>query len=180
MKICLFGAASPQIDPLYTEAVESLGVQMAKRGHTMIYGAGATGLMGAAARGMEKEKGDIIGIAPRFFDKPGVLYREHGELIFTDTMRERKGLMEEKADAFLMVPGGIGTFEEFFEVLTLNQLGQMKKPIAVYNINGYFDTLYMLLKQVVSAGFAEKEILELFTVHEDPEILLKELEQKAI
>ena len=100
-------------------------------------------------------------------------------MIFTETMRERKALMEEKADVFLMVPGGTGTFEEFFEVLTLNQLGQMHKPIAVYNINGYFNDLYELLEHMVKTGFTQREVLDMFKFYENAEEMLRELEKKA-
>lgn len=180
MNICLFGAASALIDTNYMKAVEELGEMMAKKGHTMIYGAGATGLMGAAARGMSKVQGrKIVGIAPRFFDTEGILYKQCSEMIYTDTMRERKSLMEEKADVFIMVPGGVGTLEEFFEVLTLNQLGQMKKPIAVYNINGYFNELYDLLRHVVKAQFAEPNILHMMKMYESAEEMLSDLEKYA-
>ena len=87
--------------------------------------------------------------------------------------------MEEKADAFIMVPGGIGTFEEFFEVLTLNQLGQMHKPIAIYNINGYFNELYDLLTHIVKASFAEGNILQMFTLYENAEEMLSDLEHNS-
>ena len=180
MNICLFGAASALIDTDYMKAVEELGEMMAKKGHTMIYGAGATGLMGAAARGMSKVQGrKIVGIAPRFFDTDGILYKQCSEMIYTDTMRERKSLMEEKADVFIMVPGGVGTLEEFFEVLTLNQLGQMKKPIAVYNVNGYFNELYDLLRHVVRSNFAEENILDMLTMYESAEEMLSDLEKYA-
>lgn len=180
MNICLFGAASALIDTNYMKAVEELGEMMAKKGHTMIYGAGATGLMGAAARGMSKVQGrKIVGIAPRFFDTDGILYKQCSEMIYTDTMRERKSLMEEKADVFIMVPGGVGTLEEFFEVLTLNQLGQMHKPIAVYNINGYFNELYDLLQHVVRAQFAEPNILRMMKMYESAEEMLSDLEKHA-
>ena len=176
MNICLFGAASALIDTEYMKAVEELGEMMAKKGHTMIYG----GLMGAAARGMSRVPGrKIIGIAPKFFNTEGILYKQCSEMIFTETMRERKALMEEKADVFLMVPGGTGTFEEFFEVLTLNQLGQMHKPIAVYNINGYFNDLYELLEHMVKTGFTQREVLDMFKFYENAEEMLSDLEKKA-
>ena len=179
MNICLFGAASALIDTEYMKAVEELGEMMAKKGHTMIYGGGATGLMGAAA-GMSRVPGrKIIGIAPKFFNTEGILYKQCSEMIFTETMRERKALMEEKADVFLMVPGGTGTFEEFFEVLTLNQLGQMHKPIAVYNINGYFNDLYELLEHMVKTGFTQREVLDMFKFYENAEEMLSDLEKKA-
>ncbi len=180
MNICLFGAASALIDTEYMKAVEELGEMMAKKGHTMIYGGGATGLMGAAARGMSRVPGrKIIGIAPKFFNTEGILYKQCSEMIFTETMRERKALMEEKADVFLMVPGGTGTFEEFFEVLTLNQLGQMHKPIAVYNINGYFNDLFELLEHMVKTGFTQREVLQMFNFYENAEEMLSDLEKRA-
>ena len=110
MNICLYGASSPDIDSRYIEAVEALGRQMARRGHSMVYGGGANGLMGAAARGMSAEGGHITGVAPKFFDNPGILYEKCDDFIFTETMAERKQIMEDRADAFLVVPGGIGTY----------------------------------------------------------------------
>lgn len=180
MKICLFGASSPMIDAGYLNAVEELTEKMAQRGHTLVFGAGATGLMGAAARGMAKIPGRrIIGIAPKFFDQEGVLYKQCTELIYTETMRERKALMEEMAEAFIMVPGGVGTLEEFFEVITLNQLGQMKKPIAVYDIKGYFHELEQLLHKLTQNGFAKDSLHTLYALYESPEELLIGLEEKV-
>ena len=120
MNICLFGASSEEINKVYFEEVEQLGRMMAQRGHGMVFGGGKTGLMGAAVRGLSAAGGTSIGIAPRFFDQPGILFEDCTEFIFTDTMRERKMLMEENSDAFIVVPGGIGTFEEFFEIGTMN------------------------------------------------------------
>ena len=135
--------------------------------------AGATGMMGAAARGVTAENGYILGIAPRFFDKPGVLYENCSEFIFTETMRERKKLLEEKSDATVVTPGGIGTYEEFFEILTLKQLGRHKKPIAVLNIRGYFDALEELLEGAVEEGFLEKEVLSMYRMFREPEELVR-------
>lgn len=129
---------------------------MARRGHRMVFGGGAMGLMGAAARGMSSQNGEIIGIAPTFFDKPGILYDKCTDFIFTQTMRERKELMEKSSDAFLVVPGGIGTFEEFFEILTLKQLNQLNKPIAIFNVNGYYDALLHLLNSTIEKGFMKE------------------------
>lgn len=180
MKICLFGASSAMIDTEYLSAVEELGEKMAQRGHTLVFGAGATGLMGAAARGMSKVQGrKIVGIAPGFFDREGILYKQCSEMIYTDTMRERKALMEDMADAFIMVPGGVGTFEEFFEVLTLNQLGQMHKPIAIYNINGYFNDLEQLLHKLIKNRFAEANLRNFYELYESSEELLVDLEEKC-
>ena len=109
MNITLYGAASDRIDRAYIEGVEALGRAMAKRGHTMVFGAGSTGLMGAAARGMAAEGGQIIGVTPHFMHELEPVFAQCTEIIHTETMAERKNIMEEKADAFIIVPGGIGT-----------------------------------------------------------------------
>ena len=124
MNITLYGAASDRIDKEYIEGVEELGREMARRGHVMVYGAGSTGLMGAAARGMHEENGKIIGITPHFMHKLEPISELCTELIATDTMAERKTIMEEKADAFIITPGGLGTLDEFFQILTLKVLQQ--------------------------------------------------------
>lgn len=162
MNICLYGASSNDIDPSFFKLVEALGAEMAGRGHRMIFGGGAMGLMGAAARGMSSQNGEIIGIAPTFFDKPGILYDKCTDFIFTQTMRERKELMEKSSDAFLVVPGGIGTFEEFFEILTLKQLNQLNKPIAIFNVNGYYDALLHLLDSTIEKGFMKESCRSIY------------------
>lgn len=176
MNICLYGAASASIDPAYLAAAEALGRSVARRGHCLVFGAGATGIMGAAARGVRAEDGTLIGVAPRFFDRSGVLYGQCTELIFTETMRQRKETMERRADAFLMAPGGIGTMEEFFEILTLKQLGRHSKPIGVWNLRGYYDGMQAMLQAAVSGGFLEREGLSLFCVEAESEVLLDRLE----
>ena len=177
MNICVYGASSNEIDPAYLEAGEKLGFEMAKRGHGLVFGGGAKGLMGASARGMTRGGGEIIGVAPRFFDVEGVLYQDCTEFIFTDTMRERKAIMEERADAFVMTPGGIGTFEEFFEILTLRQLGRHEKAIAVLNTKGYYEPLQQMLEQAIAQGFLRAECRGLCGFFEEPETLLDYLEK---
>ena len=145
MNITLYGAASDRIDRVYIERVEELGRAMARRGHTMVFGGGSMGLMGAAARGMSAENGRIIGVAPHFMHTLEPLYDYCTELIHTETMADRKDIMEEKADAFIIVPGGIGTFDEFFQILTLKVLGRHKKPIILYNINGFWDNMISVI-----------------------------------
>ena len=177
MNICVYGASSNEIDAAYIRAGETLGYAMAKRGHGLVFGGGQKGLMGAAARGMTKGGGTIIGVAPRFFDVEGVLYQQCAEFIFTDTMRERKAIMEERSDAFIMSPGGIGTFEEFFEILTLRQLGRHEKGIAVLNTKGYYEPLRQMLEQAIQQGFLRPECRGLYAFFEDPEELLDYLEK---
>ena len=118
-------------------------------------------MMGAAARGVDSEDGYILGIAPRFFDKPGVLYENCSEFIFTETMRERKKLLEERSDATIVTPGGIGTYEEFFEILTLKSLHRLDRPIVLYNINGYYDGMKALLQHTADEKFMDVANMEL-------------------
>ena len=119
----------------------------------------------------------MIGIAPRFFNVDGVLYDNCDEFIYTDTMRERKQLMEDKSDAFIMSPGGIGTYEEFFEILTLKQLGRHNKPIVIFNINGYYNPMLDMLKTTAAEGFMKEKCLELFKVFEDGTEILDYIEK---
>lgn len=178
MRICVYGAASPTIDEKYIKAVELLGETLAKNGHDLVFGAGANGLMGAAARGFKKGGANIIGIIPKFFENENVeeIYAECDELIMPDTMRERKQLMEDHADAFLVVPGGIGTYEEFFEILTLKQLCRHAKPIALYNLFGYYNELQSTMLSAVDKEFIKDNCLQLYLLSEDTEQILRYLE----
>ncbi len=156
MNICLYGSSSDLIDEIFLSEAETLGRRIALRGHTLIYGAGGEGVMGAAARGVTAAGGALIGIVPSFLDLGTNLFDDCTELIRTDDMRRRKSLMEEHADAFIVMPGGVGTFDEFFEILTLKQLGRHGKPIAVYNINGYFDELRQILDKAIRMRFMKE------------------------
>ena len=166
MNICLYGASSTEIDKVYIETVEALGEKMVQGGHTLIYGGGANGMMGAAARGVFRAGGKIIGVVPSFFKVDGVLFENCDELIYTETMRERKQIMENKADGFIAVPGGIGTFDEMFEILTLKQLGRHNKPVVLLNINGYYDSLIKFLDEAVEGKFMTKYTKNMFKVFE--------------
>ncbi len=172
MRLCLFGASSDHLAPAYFEAVNRLGEEMGRRQIGLVFGGGAAGLMGAACRGVQRYGGEIIGIAPKFFDQEGVLFQDCTEMIFTDTMRERKQRMEDLSSGFAVVPGGIGTLEEFFEIFTLRQLSRHHKPIALLNINGYFDKLAELLEHTAAEGFMTAQTLELFGIFDKPDQLL--------
>lgn len=179
MRICVFGAASPTIDKEYIEKGEVLGNMIAQRGHSLTFGGGCKGLMGAAARGVKEEGGYILGIAPKFFfeDTVEVMYTECDELIMPDTMRERKQIMEDNADAFIITPGGIGTFEEFYEILTSKQLCRHNKPIAIYNINGYYNEIQTAMESAIKKNFVKETCLELYLVTEDLEELFDYIEK---
>lgn len=166
MVICVFGAANDSVDSVYKDQCFALCKKLAERGHSLIYGAGSTGLMGAAARGFHAGGGKVHGVIPHFFkdnDYEGIYY-DSDELTFTETMAERKQLMEDGCDAFIIVPGGIGTFEEFFEVLTLKQLNRHQKAIAIYSIDGYYDKLETTFDVVMSKNFVNKECKKLYKI----------------
>ncbi len=178
MKICVFGAASAHIDNSYITAVEQLGEKMAKRGHSLVFGAGATGLMGAAARGVKRGGGYIHGVIPTFFKEESVevIYNECDKITYTEKMSERKQKMEDDADAFIIVPGGVGTFEEFFEVLTLKQLGRHEKAIVIYNLNGYYNELEAFMQEVRDKKFINFKCYELYQYFDNDDELLDYLD----
>lgn len=176
MNICVYGASSDLIDKSYIDACSELGRKIAKRGHTLVFGGGDGGVMGASARGACEEKGNIIGITPGFFNVDGMVYESCSELIRPDTMRERKQLLEERSDAFIMAPGGIGTFDEFFEILTLKQLSRHTKAIAIFNVNGYFAPLLAMIETGIEGNFIKEECRELYKVFDDADEMLDYIE----
>lgn len=172
MDICVFGASSSIIDKSYIEQTQELGRELSRRGHGLIYGAGASGLMGAAARGVYENGGKIVGVVPDFFEEEdmgvdGRIFTNCTKLIKTDSMHERKRIMEDMADAFIIVPGGIGTFEEFFEVFTLKQLERHNKAIVILNMNGYYDALLNMLDTAVEEKFLREACHLLYKVFDD-------------
>ncbi len=181
MRICVYGAASPTIDPAFIEAVEILGKKMAQRGHSLVFGGGGNGLMGAAARGVRAGGGYILGVIPKFFDEENVeaICDFCDELIQPDTMRQRKQIMEDNADAFIVVPGGIGTFEEFFEILTLKQLCRHNKPIVLYNLQGYYNEIEQVMEQAMKKNFIRDNCKALYEITDDLEQLFVYLEKPA-
>lgn len=176
MRICVYGASSKAIDKAYIKAGEELGREIAERGHSLVFGGGANGLMGAAARGAKSGGAKILGVAPRFFDADGHIYAECDELVRTDTMRQRKQILDDSSDGFIVTPGGIGTFEEFFEMFTLRQLGQSAKPIAVLNTMGYYDSMQQMIENAVSQKFMNEKSLEFYKMCDTPSAALDYVE----
>ncbi len=176
MNICIYGASGKRLDARYFEAARSLGGAIGRRGHALVFGGGAHGLMGACAEGAAGAGAEILGIAPRFFDEPGLLFPGCTRFVWTDTLSERKAAMEDAAEAFIVLPGGIGTLEEFFETLTLKQLGLHGKPIALLNTLGYFDALRTLLEQAAEGGFMSRNCLRLCAFCATPEEALSYVE----
>lgn len=175
MNVTLYGAASDAIDRIYIDRVEELGYELAKAGHTMVFGGGSSGLMGAAARGMQKGKGHIIGVVPHFMHEFEPVFPACSELINTETMADRKDEMEARADAFIIVPGGIGTFDELFQILTLKVLKQHDKPIILYNINGFWDSMLAVIGTDIFKGFISKTVADGFVLCETPESVMRVL-----
>ncbi len=176
--ICVFGAASNKIDEVYKNKCYDLCRALASRGHDLIFGAGGEGMMGAAARGFKDGGAKIHGVIPEFFEENGyeAVFYGADELTRTADMGERKKIMEDGCDAYVVVPGGIGTFDELFEILTLKQLGRENKAIAIYNINGYYDGMNEFLKRCVELGFVNVECENLVGSFEDEASLINYIE----
>lgn len=178
MKICIYGSASDHIDETFKTETFELGKELAERGHSMVFGAGSEGLMGAAASGFKAGGGYVHGVIPKFFEEGGyeAIFYEADEITFTQTMAERKAKMEDECQAFIIVPGGIGTFEEFFQVFTLKQLGRHDKAIAIFNINGYYDKMLDMIETSMNAGFINKECKKLIKTFDNKIDLIEYVE----
>ena len=177
MRICVYGASSNAIGELYKAKTYELGMKMAERKHDLVYGAGAQGVMGSVARGVQEHGGKVLGVSPDFFKVDGVLFDKCTEIIFTKTMRERKQIMEDSADAFIVAPGGCGTFEEFFEILTLKQLERHNKAIVIFNVNRYYDKLIAMMDQTVEQKFTKPATRLLYHVTSRPDEALDYIEK---
>lgn len=178
MKICVYGAASSLIDNSYIEAGKELGRKMVERGHGLVFGGGSHGMMGAVAEGVFEKSGYVLGIIPKFFNEAGaeISFDNCTDYIYTETMRERKRELAENANGFIVTPGGIGTLDEFFEILTLKQLGRHNKPIAIYNINGFFDELDVMMDKSIEKQFITDDCKELYSTFDNLEDMLEYLE----
>lgn len=162
--VCVYCSSSNDIDEAYPPVAEALGRHLAARGHTLVYGGGAVGLMGVLARAAHDAGGHVTGVIPsKLQDREGIAY-DADELIVTETMRERKRIMFSSSDAFIVLPGGFGTLEEFMEVLTLKQLGYHDHPIALLNVNGFFDTLLSFFNELREGRFTREALSELVHV----------------
>lgn len=169
MNICVYGASSKSIDAQFTEAGYELGYIIAKHGYGLVFGGGDSGMMGAVARGTHDGGGKVIGVAPSFFNVDGVLYPHCDHFFYTKTMRRRKQKMEDLSGAFIVTPGGIGTYEEFFEILTLKQLDRTKKPLVILNTAGYYDPMFEMLRHAIRTEFMTAPTLDLIAVVNTPD-----------
>ena len=178
MDICLFGSARDTVPEVYITKTEELGRAMARRGHGLVFGGGARGMMGAAARGVHALGGRIVTVAPSFFQQPGVLVPYADEQIITPDMASRKAAMVARAQAFIAAPGGVGTLDELFEAFTLISLEQHSAPIALFNVDGFFDGLLAFLQKAEREDFFLPGLLARLGVFGQPEPLLDWLEGK--
>ncbi|MDO5145614.1 MAG: TIGR00730 family Rossman fold protein [Eubacteriales bacterium] len=176
LTICVYGAASEKIAPVFITETENLGEEIARRHHSIIYGGGAEGVMGACARGAAKAQGEVIGVVPFFMDEFEEINHKCTEIIRTKTMGERKEIMEKRADAFIIAPGGIGTLDEFFQILTLVELGQKQAPIILYNVDNYYDELLSYVRSCIEKGFIRKRVENLVHICSTPTEVLSAIE----
>jgi len=175
--VCVFCGSSPCARPEYAAAARGLAGALASRGLTLVYGGASRGLMGTLADAALAAGVPVVGVLPRPLARQEIAHAGLTELVIVDSLYERKRLMFERADAFVTLPGGLGTLDELAEVLTLSQLGLHAKPCGLLDVGGFFDPLIAFLDRAVSERFVRPEHLALVTVGEDPGRLLEALER---
>lgn len=174
-QVCVFAASSDAAVAAYGEAAARLGQLLAEAGATLIYGAGKVGLMGSVAESVHRHGGTVVGVIPDKLHVDALTYRACDELIVTRTMSERKAIMTERAEGFVVLPGGFGTLEELFEVLVGKQLGYHNKPIVFLNTGGAFDGLMAYFAEMVALELVKDDQCDLFSVASTPEGALEAL-----
>ncbi len=173
--ICVFCGSSEGNDTNVISEAFLLGEKLAQQNITLVYGAAKIGVMGQVAKGVMKHKGKVIGVIPEFLKLKEVVHQGLSELVTTNNMHERKIKMHELSDGFITLPGGFGTLEELFEIITWSQLGLHQKPIALLNTGGFYDHLLGLLENMVRRGFLKMENYELLLVDDDIDRLLEKM-----
>ena len=177
--VCVYCGSKPGTDPAFTEAAIQVGTWIGQHGGQLVYGGGRNGLMGIVADATMAAGGRVIGVIPRALVEKEWAHTGCTELHVVETMHERKQIMAEKADAFVALPGGIGTFEEFYEVWTWRQLGYHNKPIGLLNVNHYYEPMLSFLKSVVQHEFMGEWQMDLIQSHDDLSVLLPSMVQAA-
>ncbi len=177
--VCVFCGSQAGNAPAYVEAARALGASIARRGLTLVYGGGHVGMMGALADSALSAGGQVVGVIPEHLMRPEVAHQKLTELVIVDSMHTRKRTMAERADAFVVLPGGYGTFEEMFEMVTWLQLQLHAKAVGCVNVAGYFDDLLAFLKHAAQQGFIRPQHWDLLMVESDSELLLERLKLQA-
>jgi len=177
--ICVFCGASFGNDPRFRDAARAMGAGLAALGCNLVFGGGSMGLMGEVAKAAQSGGAEVQGIIPAFLQalENSEPVSPEEKLIVTPHLQERKALMLQLSDAFVVLPGGLGTFDEFFEVATEAQLGVHRKPIIVVNVDGFFDPLDAMLRGIVAQGFAREIIVEQYHLADSPEAALLALQE---
>lgn len=175
MRICVYAASSSQVHPEFLQAADALGASIAKAGHSMVYGGGSAGLMGAVADGALKHGGEVIGILPKFmadleWGHPGLT-----DLQLVEDMRERKHRLLTDSDAVIALPGGCGTLEELFEAITLKRLGLYFNPIVLLNTRNYYSALQTFMQQVIDEKFMNAEHIAMWSLVDAVDKVLPEI-----
>ncbi|MBE5527752.1 Rossman fold protein, TIGR00730 family [Laribacter hongkongensis] len=175
-RICVFCGSNFGNKPDYELAAIAMGQELARRGLSLVYGGGKVGLMGAIADATLAAGGEVIGVIPEFLRLKELDHAHLTELHIVGSMHERKAKMAELADGFIAMPGGFGTFEEWFEVLTWSQLGMHSKPIGLLNVSGFYDPLLQFAQHAALTGFVREENLSLFVSANEPPSLLNAMQ----
>lgn len=173
--LTVYCSSSTALDPQFHSVAQRLGSELGRRGITLVYGGGSVGLMGELARAAQAAGGCVIGVITRFLVGLEKGHSACDEYIVVDTMRERKRLMTERGDAFLILPGGLGTYEEFFEILVARHLREHDKPIGVVNSHGYYNPLIAMIEHGIEHRFIGRDMYELFRIDPDPIVVLDQL-----
>lgn len=176
--VCVYCGSSNKVDDVYKKTAHALGMALAKNDIGLVYGGGHVGLMGIIADSVISAGGKVTGIIPKFLDDREEKHEGLTELHIVDDMHTRKHMMAERADAFIMMPGGFGTLDETFEVLTWKQLGLHTKPIVIYNVNQFWDPAVKLIENVITAGFALESNRDLFHVAQNLEDVFEGLSKE--
>jgi len=176
-RICIFCGSSTGLRPDYREAAEAIAIHLATRRIDVVFGGGCVGLMGVVADTALAHGGHVIGVIPNALVAREIAHRGLPDLRIVSSMHERKALMANLSDAFIALPGGFGTFEEFCEVVTWTQLGLHRKPCGLLNVAGYYDPLVALFDRAVADGFIKPENRGIVVTESDPEALLNRLSQ---
>ncbi len=177
--LCVLCGSREGFDPVHREAASRLGELIAERDMRLVYGAGSIGLMGVIADAVLSAGGEVVGVIPDFLIRYEVGHRQLTDLVVTDSMHDRKRRMFEMADAFVVLPGGLGTLDETFELITWRQLRLHDSPIVILDVAGYWKPLLRLIDMVVATGFADPATTDLFTVARSPEEVLQQLADAA-
>jgi uncharacterized protein (TIGR00730 family) len=175
--ICVYCGSSDKMRDDYLSAARQMGAAIARRGYVLTYGAGCTGMMGAVADGALEAGGEVIGVIPMIFNSPTLMHTGLTRLEIVDNMHTRKQRLEDISDAFIALPGGYGTFEELFEILTWAQIGLHSKPVGILNVHHYYDPLLSAINHARQEGFIYAEHTYLFVSADQPDDLLTMLDR---